>query len=125
MLWFRSFALGLLGACCVLLATRPKTTLVLANPPPYVMVPAECPAATTNPGASVTVIDVAPSVPGTLIAQLVVLAANEHITAIDDAPVLDGRAALTGLDLRGRRYVDIAITSDAGVARRVLVLAAR
>lgn len=124
MLWFRSFAIGLLGACCLLLATRPRTTLVLANPPPYVMVPADCPAASA--GASVTVIDVAPSVPGTLIAQLVVLAANEHITAIDDAPVLeDGRAALTALDLSGRRFVDIAIRSDSGAARRVLVLAAR
>ncbi len=123
MFWFRSFALGLMGACCLLLATRPQTS----NPPPFILVPAESSACPSDPepASGVTVIDVAPGVPGTLVAQLIVLAANEHITAIDDVGVADGHAALSALDLRGRKFVDVAITSDAGASRRVLVLAAR
>lgn len=128
MFWFRSFAVGLLGACCLLLATRPQTQLVLANSPPILMVPTPqepaCDAPTTA-SVPVTVIDVAPGVTGTLLAQLIVLAANERITAIDDVRVAEneGRAALTALGPLHRQYVDVAITSDVGASRRVLVLA--
>jgi hypothetical protein len=126
MFWFRSFAVGLLGACCLLLATRPQTALVLGSPPPIFMMPPpqQCdeppPPKQTTP---VTVIDVAPGVTGTLVAQLIVLAANERITAIDDVRVDEGRATLAALGPLHRQYVDVAITSDAGAMRRVLVLA--
>lgn len=128
MFWFRSFAVGLLGACCLLLATRPQTQLVLANSPPILMVPTPeqptCDEAWT-PSVPVTVIDVAPGVTGTLLAQLIVLAANEHITAIDDVHMTatEGRTALAALGPLHRQYVDVAITSDTGTSRRVLVLA--
>lgn len=124
MFWFRSFAVGLLGACCLLLATRPQTTLVLGNSPPIIMVPpAERCDDAPPPAVPVTVIDVAPGVTGTLLAQLIVLAANERITAIDDVRVDEGRTALAALGPLQRQYVDVAITSDVGAARRVLVLA--
>ena len=126
MFLFRSFSVGLIGACCLLLATRPQTALVLAGPPQVVVMPASEPTCEAPPSApGVTVIDVAPSVTGELLAQMIALAANERITAIDDVPVRDGRAALSALALDGRQYVDVQIGSDAGATRRVLVLAAK
>ena len=128
MFLFRSISVGLIGACCLLLATRPQTALVLGNSRPIlVMPPASGPEpACEAPGAPmVTVIDVAPSVTGEMVAQLIALAANEHIMAIDDVPVRDGRAALSALALEGRQYVDVEIARDAGGSRRVLVLAAK
>ena len=124
MFWFRSFAVGLLGACCLLLATRPQTSLVLGNAPPILVLPqpAHCEAPPSS-AVPVTVIDVAPGVTGTLLAQLIVLAANERITAIDDVHVAEGRTALAALGPLHRQYVDVAITSDVGASRRVLVLA--
>jgi len=125
MFWFRSFAVGLLGACCLLLATRPQTQLVLANSPPVLMVPTPAEQACDEPppAVGVTVIDVAPGVTGSLLAQLIALAANERITAIDDVSVAEGRTALAALGPLHRQYVDVAITSDAGASRRVLVIA--
>ncbi len=127
MFLFRSLSVGLIGACCLLLATRPQTAVVLANSPPILVMPAAdeptCDAPPSAPG--VTVIDVAPSVTGELLAQLIALASNERITAIDDVAVRDGHAALSALALDGRQYVDVHIASDAGATRRVLVLAAK
>ena len=128
MLVYRSFALGLLGACCLLLATRPQGSVILN---PVVVVPTDdavsstsCrPALCASPmGPPVTVVDVAPNVTGAMLAQLIVLAGNERIARIDDAPVADARVALASLELAGRRYVDIAVENDAGSERRVLVL---
>jgi hypothetical protein len=126
MFLFRSFTVGLIGACCLLLATRPQTAIVLANPSPQLVMMAEPPACDAARGApGVTVIDVAPSVTGELLAQLIALAANERINAIDEVSVRDGHAALRARVLDGRQYLDVQIASDAVATRRVLVLAAR
>ena len=120
MVLFRSFALGLLGACFVLLAMRPAGTVVVAQPS-QVFVTHEAPP--SEPRNDVTVVDVARGLPGALLAQTIVLAANERIVAIDDVAVEDGPRALAALELAGRSYVDVAVANDAGVTRRVLVLA--
>ncbi len=131
MLVFRSLVLGLLGACCLLVATRPQSQLMLTSPPQIVVLPAQVQWHDRDEGressretaAPVTVIDVAPGVTGELLATLIVLAANEHITAIDDAPVHNPRMALASLELKPHKYIDVSIASDVGATRRVLVLA--
>lgn len=127
MLLFRSFVLGLLGACFVLLAMKPQGTVVVAHPsqvvvaqPSHIVV---TPPAHEEPRNEVTVVDVARGLPGALIAQAIVLAANEHVVAIDDVAVADGARALAAIEMQGRTYLDIAVANDAGMTRRVLVLA--
>jgi hypothetical protein len=127
MLVFRSLVVGLLGASCVLLATRPQSHLVFtASPPQLVVVPANvstmAPPEDVRTAPPVTVIDVAPGASAELLASLIVLAANEHITAIDDVAVRDERVALASLPLRSRQYIDVSIANDVGATRRVLVL---
>jgi len=128
MLLFRSLSLGLLGACCLLLAQRPQTAVVLANPPPQIVVmPASSECALegepTIAAPPVTVIDVAPGVSGALVAKMIVLAANERIIAINDAPVHNADLAFANVQVQGHQYLDVAIVNNAGITRRVLVLA--
>jgi hypothetical protein len=133
MLLFRSFAIGLLGACFVLLATRPQSTVVVAHPSQVVVAqPSQIVLAPSGhdghdddhrTGNDVTVVDVARGLPGVLIAQSIVLAANERIVAIDDVAVRDGAATLSAIELQGRSYLDVVVANDAGTTRRVLVLA--
>lgn len=131
MLLFRSFVLGLLGACFVLLALRPHSTVVVAHPaqvvvaqPSHIVVTPPPPRHTDDePRNEVTVVDVARGLPGAFIAQAIVLAANERVVAIDDVAVADGARALAAVEMQGRAYLDIAVANDAGTTRRVLVLA--
>ena len=127
MLLFRSFALGLLGACFFLLATRPQGTVVVAHPSQVVIAqPSQIVLARDEQPAArddVTVVDIARGLRGESIASVIVLAANEHIAAIDDIPVYDAAAAFSAIELDGRSYLDVLVVNDAGTPRRVLVLA--
>jgi len=121
MLVFRCLVVGLLGAACLLFATRPPARQV--SPTEVVVVPPWSVHHEAPPmGPPVTVIDLAPGVSGELLVNLIVLAANEHVTAIDGQPVRDARVALATLAMQPHQYVDVSIASDAGASRRVLVL---
>jgi hypothetical protein len=118
MLLFRSVAIGLLGACVLLLAQRPpriargacggiviEHELIIA---PHVPAP--------------TIIDVAPGLSTTQLAQLIRLAPDERVTAVDDRAVTGTLDAGTVLGAPGsRHFIDLAIAGRAG-ERRVLVL---
>lgn len=120
MLLFRSVAIGLLGACVLLLAQRPPPVvrgacggIVIEHERELVVAP-HVPAP--------TIIDVAPGLSSTQLAQLVRLAPDERVTAVDDHPVTGNLDAGTVLGEPGsRRFVDLAIASRSG-ERRVLVL---
>lgn len=120
---FRSLALGLLGACCLLLAARPPVT-VITHTPAFAFAEPRTPWCSSHVPRAPTIIDVAPGASAADIARLVVLEPGERITAIDDAPVaggLDAGVALASSELGGRRYIDLEVAGDAGT-RRVLVL---
>jgi hypothetical protein len=129
MFWFRTFALGLLGACCLLLAMRPPISVVASEPGRIVVVSSptvlHCPEASRSE-PPVTVVDVAPGVTAQQLASLIVLAPGERITAIDDREVPPGvtdRAALESVEIHAGHYLDLAIaTRGVAGARRVLVL---
>lgn len=125
---YRSVALGLLGACCLLLAMRPPIAVVSQTPGQVFVVSSggqipRCPPVLERaPGP--TIIDVAPGLTRTQLAQLIMLAPGERITTIDDEPVanaVDAGVVLASLDLRARRYIDLGVDGDAG-PRRVLML---
>jgi hypothetical protein len=113
MLLFRSLAIGLLGACCLLLATRPAAEVIQRERIVY------------RPSApSATLIDVAAGVSATQLGGLVKLQRDEHVTAIDDRPVsgdLDAGAVLAQLDARPA-FVDLEIDGGASGHRRVVLL---
>jgi hypothetical protein len=116
MFWLRTFAFGFFGALLVLLiAPRPSRECAVYMPP--AAEPAPAPAA-----GDVTVVDVAPGVTGDMLAQMIVLAANERIVAIDDVPVTSGVAALATHELASREYIDVSIADTRGATRRALVL---
>ena len=109
MLVFRSLALGLIGACFLLLAFRPAYVVRVERPPAQ---------------AAATLVDVGRGVaPGDL-AQLVHLGAGEHVIEVDDRAVdgdLDAGAAIAAHDLRPGSFIDLTVERD-GARRRVLVL---
>ena len=120
MLLFRSLALGLLGACFFLLATRPATIVVRQ--------PIETPNLSGMRGlpapAGPAVIDVAPNVDAAMLTSLVQLRADERVVAINDHRVandLDAGRMLATIVLQPQRYIDLQIGSSDG-ERRVLVL---
>src|SRR4051812_1263181 len=111
MLLFRSVAIGLLGACVLLLAQRP---------PPIVQIEREVVVAPRAPAPMI--IDVAPGLSSTQLAQLIRLAPDERVTAVDDHPVTSSLDAGTVLGEPGsRRFVDLAVAGRTG-ERRILVL---
>jgi len=115
MLVFRSIALGLLGACFLLLATRPTDLRIERE-----LVPVAQPA----PPASATIIDVAHGVTPNQLAQLVRLQPDEHVVAVDDRPVtndLDAGAMIAANDSTAKQFVDLTVNGSSG-ERRVLVL---
>ena len=124
MLAFRSFALGLLGACVMLLARHPAYELHIIHdvrPPPSA--PSEA-SSTPSTSSSARIIDVAPNVPMTTLGALVHLEPGEHIRAIDDVAVADDFEAgsrLAWITPGANRFVDIDVASPTGT-RRVLVL---
>lgn len=124
---FRSLALGLLGACFWLLATRP-VAIVVRDPPRVVstlddvrrlsgiglVAPLEAP----------TIIDVAPGVTAAQLPSLVHLRNGEHVTTVDETPVagdLDAGRVIAQLDLHSRSFIDLDVAGPHG-ERRVLVL---
>jgi hypothetical protein len=147
MLLFRSLTLGLIGACLLLVATRPTVEIhrSCAMEPPMLAVAGHAhparpvvdargstmrAAATVLPAVArpVTlppaVVDVAPGVSASQLASLVRLEEGEHVTSIDDRAVagdLDAGVKLAALDLGSRRYIDLGVEGPRG-ARRVLVL---
>ena len=121
MLLFRSLALGLLGACFFLIATRP-TTIVVRQPPP-IEVP-NLSGIRGLPAQGPTVIDVAPNVDATMLTSLVQLHDDERVIAINDVRVandLDAGRMLASLWLQPQRYIDLQIGGRGG-ERRMLVL---
>jgi hypothetical protein len=127
---YRSLALGLLGACCLLLAMRPPISVVSQCPGQVVLVSSpdathqmEC--APTQPEHSPpTIVDVAPGITSQQLPLLIVLAPGEQIAAIDDVAVaspLDAGIKLASIDLRSQRYIDLEIAGTHGT-RRMLVL---
>jgi hypothetical protein len=123
---FRSLALGLLGACFWLLATRPVAIVVRDQPRDAALhdirrlsgiglaAPVEAP----------TIIDVAPGVTAAQLPSLVQLHGGEHVMTVDDTPVagdLDAGRVLAQLDLRARSFIDLGVAGPHG-ERRVLVL---
>lgn len=114
MLLFRSVAIGLLGACVLLLAQRPPPVVQIERVPEVIAAAPRAPAP--------TIIDVAPGLSSTQLAQLVRLGPDERVTSVDDHPVVGSLDAGTVLGAPGsRRFVDLGIAGRSG-ERRVLVL---
>jgi len=114
MLLFRSVIVGLLGACCLLLAQRPRCEITLRTPP--------APRAQVPQGPQI--IDVAPLVAPEEIGRLVRLAPSEHIVEIGSTRVasdVEAGALLARMDPRPDHYIDLTVAGVAG-ERRVLVL---
>ena len=118
MLLFRSIVVGLLGACCLLLAARPRCEIAVRSVP---ALPTHAP---TWESLRPTIVDVAPLVAPGELAKLVRLSPGEHVIAIDDARVagdLEAGALLAKVDLAPKHYVDLTVAGPLG-ERRVLVL---
>ena len=98
MLVFRSLVVGLLGACCLLLAQRQRIEVRA----PLVIKPG---ISTWDGTLPPTIVDVSPLVPDDQLAALVRLQPGEHVVGMD-AP---------------HRYVDVTIAGPSG-ERRVLLL---
>jgi hypothetical protein len=121
MLLFRSLALGLLGACFFLLATRP-VTIVVRQPPP-IEVP-NLSGMRGVPSLAPTVIDVAPNVDSTTLLSVIQLGDREHVVSVNDLRVagdLDAGRVLAATALQPQRYIDLDVAGPAG-ERRLLVL---
>ncbi|HUJ61729.1 MAG TPA: hypothetical protein VLX92_24665 [Kofleriaceae bacterium] len=110
MLVYRSLALGLAGACLLLLASRPIVTVRVVGAP------------RARRAEPVAIIDVAPGLAPAQRAALVRLAPGEHVIAIDDRPG-DDLAAGAAIALRDARpgFLDLQVASARG-AHRLLVL---
>ena len=114
MLVFRSVALGLLGAIAWLLATHASPVTRIQHERQLVAV--------TNSAVVPTIIDVAPGLSATQIAQLVRLGPDERVTSVDDRAVTGNLDAGTVIGApSGRRFLDLTI-GRANSERRVLVL---
>jgi hypothetical protein len=118
MLLFRSIVVGLLGACCLLLAVRPRCEIAVRS------LPAGPARVSSWEGPRPTIIDVAPLIAPGELAKLLRLAPGEHVIAIDDARVagdLEAGALLAKVELAPKHYVDLTVAGSLG-ERRVLVL---
>lgn len=114
MLLFRSLAVGLMGACVMLLAVRPAYDVRVSQEPP--------PPVASAP-TSATIVDVAQGVPATQLPSLIALSPGEHVVAIGDRAVandLDAGAALVAAGVHPG-FVDLDVRGAQG-ERRVLVL---
>jgi len=125
MLVFRSFALGLLGTCVLLLVMRPHYELRFVREAPILNVDGLCGASClSEPFVRASIIDVAPSVPPAQLTQLLHLTVDEHVIAVDDVSVQDDLEAgvrIAQISPARNRFVDLTVAS-AGGPRRVLVL---
>lgn len=122
MFMVRSFALGLLGACLVVIAMRPAVEVRVSMPAParqHALAPRAQPRV-----PSATVIDAASvATPSDLVA-LLRLRGDEWIAAVDDQRT-DPRAAIaevaSAAGAKGR-YVDLTIASPRAERRVVLMI---
>ena len=113
MMVFRSFVVGLLGACCLLLAEHRPVEVEVQRVPVVRRAP---------PVA--TIIDVAAGLNPETIAQLVRLGANERVVAVGEHWVNSslGAGALLGELKPGRDFVDLTVAGGIGGERRVVML---
>jgi len=122
---YRSVALGLLGACCLLLATRPPIAVVSQTPGQIFVASSREATATPRPsGPEATIVDVAPGITASQLAGVLRLLPDERVVSIDDMPVsgtLDAGVSLANVELRPGRYLDLGVKNKHG-ERRVLVL---
>lgn len=119
MLVFRSLAIGLLGACVILLATRPPYEMRWVREPGAAVCPQRL--ATSS---QVDVIDVASNVSAVELAGVLHLGPEDHVTAVDDRAVRDDIEAgtrIAAIALRPDRFIDLTVAGRDG-SRRVLVL---
>ena len=115
MLVFRSFVLGLTGACFLLLATHHTEIHVVESDH---VVHDECEAPT---GASI--IDVAAGIDPARVPSLLQLG-SDHVIAVDGTPVVNDLEAgelLAQRAARSNQFIDLTVEGSTG-ARRVLVL---
>ena len=118
MLLFRSLALGLLGACFWMLATRPQ--VIIAAPEPARVDIAHDEAHDEAP----TILDVSPAVTSEQLPALVHLRGGEHVVAINDEPVasdLDAGRLLASVDRASQKFVELGVAGPRG-SRRILML---
>ena len=107
MLVFRSLTIGLLIACVVLLAQLGRPAPI---PEPRV--------------DGVRIVDVARGVSAAMLAEILHLAPDEHVVAVDGNEVrsdLAAGAAIAAWSPAAGRYLDLTVASPAGL-RRMLVL---
>jgi hypothetical protein len=115
MLLFRSIAIGLLGACFLLLATH--STTVRVEREVQVM-----PVVQPRPPAAATIIDVAPGLSPAQIVGLIRVEANEHIIAVDDRSMANDFEVGTAIaSTHDKKYLDLTVGGISG-ERRILVL---
>lgn len=119
---FRSLVVGLLGACCLLLAMRPPVTVVAPGPGHALATTPSAlqPCASSGP----TIVDVAPGVTAAQLPSLLHLLPEERVVSVNDAPVastLDAGVALGKVELAHGQFLDLEIASTWG-NRRLLVL---
>ena len=117
MLLFRSFALGLIGACLLLLATRPTYELRIERPT------APWPAPMVS-ASNAAIVDVAPGVSAAQLTALVHLASDERVVAVGETRVasdLEAGAQIARREVRANTFVDLTVSSRAG-ERRVIIL---
>jgi len=119
MLVFRSFALGLLAACFVVLAYRPSVQIFMPRPPPAPPSHASAPVVLDHPGPGASIIDVAPEFPRSHFASLVPLAPGERIVA--DPGAIEGALDALAAGPANGHYIDLSVVGQRGT-RRVLVL---
>jgi hypothetical protein len=127
MLLYRSLSLGFLGACLLLLATRPPVVVEHAGPACGQTSQSHiraCPPIPQGP----TILDVASYESADDLARMFHLGNSEYIAAVDDTPVpntLGAGVELARLERDGRlgpgRFVDLDVRGPAG-ERRLLVL---
>ncbi len=137
---FRSFALGLLAACFVVIAMRPAVVIQVspaaacsrsAAPPDRGAVRSLRASAGRHVlwprarGPSATVIDAASAATPSDLVALLRLRSDERIATVDDQRTIDPRVALaevaSAAGAKGR-YVDLTIASPAAERRVVLMI---
>jgi hypothetical protein len=114
MILFRSLALGLLGACFWILATRPTVIVAPREAPPAFHAVEEAP----------TILDVSAAVTREQLPALVHLRDGEHVIAINDSAVasdLDAGRVLASIDRASQKFVELGVAGPRG-QRRILML---
>ncbi len=134
MLMFRSFALGLLAACFVVIAMRPAVVVQVSMRPPNSAAARSAPgpihlharSSRLHPRApSATVIDAASAATPSDLVALLRLRSDERIAAVDDLRSTDPSAAIAAVGSAAGakgRYVDLTIASPFAERRVVLMI---